>query len=445
MIERAAKDSDSLLERLTRLHPKKIDLVLDRIERLLAALGHPERSLPPVIHVAGTNGKGSVIAFLRAMLEAGGYGVHVYTSPHLVDFRERIVLAAPEGGVPIPEAELARLLDQCERANAGRPITFFEITTAAALLAFARHPADVVLLEVGLGGRYDATNVIPRAAACIITPVGLDHTDFLGETLDGIAYEKAGILKPDTPAVIGLQPEPALAAITRQAARLRAPLAVAGQDFHVYEEHGRLVYSDDEGLLDLPLPRLAGRHQLANAGLALAVLRRQRALPVPSAALAQGLTAARWPGRLERLEAAMFPAIAWPRGRGEIWLDGGHNPLAARAIADFLADLQDKVARPTYLLTAMMGTKDAAGFFAPFRTLVQEAVVMPVPGQAGGRAPTDLAVAARQAGLRVHQAGGLSAALAHIAETAPVAPRVMIAGSLYLAGHILALRGKEMR
>src|SRR4051812_35439295 len=253
--------SDAILKRLLDLHPKRIDLVLDRVERLLAILGHPERHIPPVVHVAGTNGKGSVCAFLRAMLEGSGYRVHVYTSPHLVHFHERIRVA----GKLISEEELSVSLEECETANADQPITFFEITTAAAFLAFSRHPADALILEVGLGGRLDATNVIPPPLAACITPIGLDHQDFLGDSLAAIAAEKAGIIKRGVHAILGPQDEQAKAVLIRRADQLGAPLYVYGEDYVAFEEHSRLVYQDTDGLLDLPLPKLFGRHQMGNA------------------------------------------------------------------------------------------------------------------------------------------------------------------------------------
>src|SRR5215813_15570591 len=252
---------DSIVARLLSLHPKRIDLSLDRMWRLLAALGHPERRLPPVIHVAGTNGKGSTVAFMRAILEAAGQRVHVYTFPHLVRFNERFRLGAAAGGALVTDEALAAALSECEAANGTEPITVFEIETAAAFVLFARHPADVLLLEVGLGGRLDATNVIERPLVTVITPVSLDHAEFLGDSVGEIAGEKAGILKAGVPAIVAAQPREALAAIERQAARVKAPIRIAGEDWTATEERGRLVYQDDAGLLDLPAPKLYGRHQ----------------------------------------------------------------------------------------------------------------------------------------------------------------------------------------
>src|ERR1700686_3534793 len=289
---------DAIIARLNALHPKRIDLSLDRVQRLLAATDHPERKLPPVIHVAGTNGKGSTIAFLRAILEAAGKRTHVYTSPHLVRFNERFRLGE---GALVSDVELGATLEECERANAGAPITVFEITTAVGLVLFARHPADVLLMEVGLGGRLDATNVIEHPLATIITPISIDHIDFLGDTIEKIAAEKAGILKRATPAIVAAQQRDALAAIERQAARLNVSLKIAGEDWTATEERGRLVYQDETGLLDLPAPKLYGRHQYENAGLAIAALRAVKQFKLAPAAIEVGMVRAEWPARLHRL------------------------------------------------------------------------------------------------------------------------------------------------
>src|SRR5229473_2521223 len=319
---------DSVVARLTALHPKLIDLSLDRMWRILAALGHPERSLPPVIHVGGTNGKGSTIAFMRAILEAAGRRVHVYTSPHLVRFNERFRLGGEGEGRLASDDELAAALLECERANAGAPITVFEITTAAGLLLFARHPADALLLEVGLGGRLDATNVVERPLAAVITPVSFDHAEHLGDSVGKIAAEKAGILKPGVPAIVAAQPREALAAIARQAARIKAPIRIAGEDWTATEERGRLVYQDDDGLLDLPAPKLYGRHQFENAGVAIAALRAVGALALPPAAFESGIAKADWPARMQRLAHGRLAALAPPGS--ELWLDGGRNADGGR-------------------------------------------------------------------------------------------------------------------
>ncbi|MGC1109525.1 MAG: Mur ligase family protein, partial [Methylovirgula sp.] len=303
-----------------------MDLSLGRVIRLLDALGAPQNHLPPVIHVAGTNGKGSSIAFMRAMLEAAGKSVHVYTSPHLVRFHERIRLGRKGGGRLVGDSELAAVLKLCENVNAGAPITFFEITTAAALKLFSEHPADVLLLEVGLGGRLDATNVVERPLATLITPVSIDHSEFLGSTIAEIAAEKAGILKPGVAAIMSAQPADALAVMERRAGAIGAPLRVAGRDFFAREEHGRLLFEDERGLLDLPLPRLVGRHQHQNAAAAIATLR--AAEPhIPTAAIELGIATARWPARLQRLQRGRVLAPA-PEG-AEIWLDGAHNEEGA--------------------------------------------------------------------------------------------------------------------
>ncbi|MCB1503187.1 MAG: bifunctional folylpolyglutamate synthase/dihydrofolate synthase [Bauldia sp.] len=432
--------SDAILERLLHLHPREIDLSLDRIESLMGDLGHPERRLPPVIHVAGTNGKGSTTAFMRAMLEADGRRVHVYTSPHLVRFHERIRLGAEGGGRFIDEDELADALLAVEKVNGGRPITQFEITTAAAFDVFARHPADVLLLEVGLGGRLDATNVVPSPLATVITAISIDHEKFLGDTLTGIATEKAGILKRGRPAIIAPQAEAALAVIEDIADLCHAPLFVANRDWVAHAERGRLVYQDEDGLLDLPSPRLVGRHQYTNAGTAIATLRRA-GLKVPTAAIEAGLAAVEWPARLQRLTTGALveraPAAA------ELWLDGGHNPGAGVVIAEAVADLEERAPRPLYLIAGMLNTKDPVGFFRPFAGLVRRMYAVPVPHSAAARDPVELATIAAEVGLPTAVASNVGEAIDAIAMEADgnEPPRILICGSLYLAGAVLAENG----
>ncbi|MBS7540536.1 bifunctional folylpolyglutamate synthase/dihydrofolate synthase [Ancylobacter lacus] len=427
--------SDLILERLLALHPKLIDLSLERMWRVLERLGHPERRLPPVIHVAGTNGKGSTVAFMRAVLEAAGLKVHVYTSPHLVRFNERIRLA----GRLVEEARLAGALAQAEQANDGAPITFFEITTAAAFQLFAEEPADILLLEVGLGGRLDATNVVERPLATVITPVSIDHVEFLGETVEAIAGEKAGILKAGAPAVIARQPREALRAIERRAARLGVPLHIAGEQFQAFEEGGRLVVADEMGLVDLPLPRLVGGHQIENAGLAVAALR-AAGLKLPAAAYEAGMRAAEWPARLQRLGPGPLVARA-PEGV-DVWLDGGHNAAGGQALAAALADIEDRAPRPLVMVVGMLGTKDAGGFLAPFAGLTRELVAVPVPGEHKGQPPEMVAAAARAQGITASVAPSVAAALEGLASfPAPPVPRVLICGSLYLAGAVLGENG----
>ncbi len=427
---------DAIVARLTALHPKRIDLSLDRIERLLAALDHPERKLPPVIHVAGTNGKGSTIAFMRAILEAAGKRVHVYSSPHLVRFNERYRLAASGEGQLVSDAELVATLEECERANAGAPITVFEITTAVGLLLFARHPADVLLLEVGLGGRLDATNVVEHPLATVITRIAIDHTDFLGDTLEKIANEKAGILKRGTPAIVAAQARDALAAIERQAARLNAPLKIAGEDWTATEERGRLVYQDEAGLLDLPAPKLYGRHQFENAGLAIAALRAIKPFKIAPAAYEAGMVKADWPARLQRLAAGRLVELI-PAG-SELWLDGGHNPDGGRAIAAALADLEERVSRPLVLIVGMLASKDCAGFLSNFTGLARRMIAVPVPGAEKGLSAEVVADAARAIGLPATSRDNLDEALdvARKLDLDPP-PRILITGSLYLAGEVL--------
>jgi dihydrofolate synthase / folylpolyglutamate synthase len=427
---------DSIVTRLTALHPKRIDLSLGRIERLLAALDHPERKLPPVIHVAGTNGKGSVIAFLRAMLEAAGKRVHVYTSPHLVRFNERYRLA----GRLVSDEELASAFTECETINANQPITVFEIATAAGFMLFARHPADVLLMEVGLGGRLDATNVIERPLATVITPISVDHAEFLGDTLTKIAAEKAGILKHGAPAFVAAQHRDALAVIEREAARVGASLKVAGEDWMATEERGRLVYQDENGLIDLPPPKLCGRHQFENAGLAIATLRTLPALKVAAAAFEAGVAKAMWPARLSRLGAGPLVALA-PRD-SEVWLDGGHNPDGGRVVAATLADLEERVSRPLVLIVGMMATKDCAGFLRNFTGLARRMIAVPVPGVEKGMSAEAVADAARSIGLPATSRDDLGEAMeaARKLDLEPP-PRILITGSLYLAGEVLRQNG----
>ena len=430
---------DATLARLTALHPKLIDLSLDRMWRILAQLDHPERKLPPVIHVAGTNGKGSTIAFMRAMLEAAGKNVHVYTSPHLVRFNERFRLGAPGGGKLVSDAQLDAALSECEEKNAGEPITVFEITTAAGLLLFSRNPADVLLLEVGLGGRLDATNVIARPLASVITPISLDHADYLGDTLPGIAAEKAGIIKRGVPVIVAPQQDEALTIIEQVAERVRAPLKLSGQDWNASEEHGRLVYQDDDGLLDLPAPRLYGRHQSVNAGVAIAALRIAGS-KLPPSAYETGLIKAEWPARMQRLRQGKLAALT--PADSELWLDGGHNPDGGRAVAAALADLEERVPRPLIVIAGMLATKDHANFFRHFSGLASRLYAIPIPHQEKSLSPAEIVKTAQEIGIAAEPAADIEDALARIATLSlNPAPRILIGGSLYLAGEILKANG----
>ena len=428
--------SEVILERLLALHPKKIDLALDRILRLLQALGNPQDKLPPVIHFAGTNGKGSACAFSRAMLEAQGLRVHMHTSPHLVRFHERIRLA----GELIGEEELSDLLEEVETVNDGAPITFFEITAAAMFLAFARHPADAVVLEVGLGGTYDATNVVKHPAMTVIQPVGLDHLEFLGSDLAGIAREKAGIIKKGSPLVVGPQEDVALDAILSRADRLGVSAFVFGQDFAARQEHGRMVYEDGDGLLDLPLPKLIGRHQIDNAGVAIAALRHARKDWGTDAAIERGLSTVEWSARLQRLHHG--PLIDAAPKDSEVWLDGGHNPHCAAAVSRAIADLEERGERPLYLICGMLRTKDADGFLSAFRGLARHVVTVAISGEAASLGAGALYDIARHAGLDAAPGEDLEDAMLQIAARAQMAagevsPRILICGSLYLAGQVL--------
>ena len=431
---------DSIVARLTALHPKRIDLSLDRMWRILAALGDPQRRLPPTIHVAGTNGKGSTIAFMRAILEAAGLRVHVYTSPHLVRFNERFRLGTEGEGRLASDAELADAFGECEHVNAGASITVFEVTTAAGFLLFARHPADVLLLEVGLGGRLDATNVVDRPLVTVITPVSFDHAEHLGDTVGKIAAEKAGICKPQVPAIVAAQPREALAAIEREAARAKAPIKIAGEDWSATEERGRLVYQDDAGLLDLPAPRLYGRHQFENAGVAIAALRAVAELKIPPGAFEVGIAKADWPARMQRLAQGRLAALCPPGS--ELWLDGGHNTEGGRAVANALADLEERVSRPLVLVIGMLSTKDSENFLKNFAGLARRVVAVPVPHQEKSFPADVIAEAARAVGIPAQSAGDLETALEAIGRFGlEPAPRILIAGSLYLAGAVLSANG----
>jgi dihydrofolate synthase / folylpolyglutamate synthase len=431
---------DELIERLSALHPKSIDLSLDRMHALLARLDHPERKLPPVIHVAGTNGKGSTIAYLRAILEAAGLRVHVFTSPFLVRLNECYRLGRSGGGVLVGDDELRAVLEQCEAANAGAPITIFEAETAAAFCLFAPHPADVVLLEVGLGGRLDSTNVIEAPLATVIAPISMDHTEFLGDTLTAIAGEKAAIIKRQVPVICAEQFPEAMDVVETQAARMRAPLHAAGQQWNVSVERGRLVYQDDRGLMDLAAPKLFGRHQFENAGLAIATLRAQSALKIDAASFERGVVNAEWPARMQRLASGRLIEQV-PKGR-EVWLDGGHNAEGGRVAAAALGDLEERVSRPLVLIVGMMANKDATGFLANFAGLTRHIIAVEIPGRDNAMPPDRLADAARALGMRVDFASGVEAALQALSRLAyEVSPRILITGSLYLAGHVLAING----
>lgn len=423
-----------ILQRLTTLHPKAIDLSLDRIRALLAKLGDPHLRLPPVFHVAGSKGKGSTTAFLRAMLEAAGYRVHAYTSPHLVRFNERIHLA----GRLIDDARLIELLEQCERVNDGAPITFFEITTAAAYLAFAEVPADIVLLETGLGGIADTTNVIPQPALTALTPIGIDHVAFLGDTIAKIAVNKAGILKHGVPCVVGPQPSEAIEVIEARADETKSPLFRHGRDWTVRETSDGIAWRDKTIELHLPRPALLGAHQVINAGVAIACARHLPGFTISPEAIAAGLRQVEWPARMQQLTKGPLPDLL-PPGT-ELWLDGAHNAMAGEALAEALKQLPPK---PTWLLAGMLNTKDAAGFLKPLAPGLQAARCIAIPGEANSLSAEELTQAAHSVGLTAEPSGSAAAAMRQIAqliradaESAPA--RVVISGSLYLAGRILA-------
>lgn len=415
--------SDRVLARLQRLHPKKIDLSLGRMERLLERLGHPEDKLPPVIHVAGTNGKGSTVAYLRAILEAANLRVHVYSSPHLVRFAERIRLA----GKIIDEDRLLDNLIACEKINGDTPITYFEITTAVALMAFTQNPADILLMEVGLGGRLDATNVVGKPLSTVITPVSIDHEQFLGTELAGIAHEKAGIAKSGVPLVLAPQTPAAKKAIMDHGREVGATVI---DDWSVHKTADGFTYQDSRGSLSLPHPNLHGTHQITNAGLAIACLRHQDKIAVTAGELAEGITSAHWPARLQDITDSAFGHML-PLGSA-LWLDGGHNPAAGQILADFFAAPDE---RPLHVICGMMANKDVAGFLTPLKGNIVKFYGVKVTGEDSHDADA-IAELARSIGLNAQSTPSVTEALRSIDVPEPV--RVLICGSLYLAGQILA-------
>jgi dihydrofolate synthase/folylpolyglutamate synthase len=428
----ARAPSDKVLARLLSLHPKLIDLSLDRVVRLLGQLGDPHKKLPPVIHVAGTNGKGSVVAYLRAMLEASGRRCHVYTSPHLVRFHERIRLA----GALISEPALVDALTECERVNAGQSITFFEITTCAALLAFSRAPADAVLLEVGMGGRLDTTNVIDRPALTCVTPVSMDHMDHLGDTLAKIAGEKAGIFKPGAPAVLAPQAAEAEVVLEARAHALNAPLYRAGHEWTAAATDAGMRYEGARWKLDLPKPALFGPHQIVNAGIAIACLEMLGGFPASPAQIRQGLVDVEWPARMQRLKRGKLVAKL-PRG-WELWLDGGHNAGCGEALAEIAKLWRD---RPLYLIYGMLNTKAPEGFLKPLSPYVTALRAVTIPGADASLSGEDAAKHARASGIDAGSAPGIAQALDDIVAAGKAPARVLICGSLYLAGAVLAENG----
>ncbi len=425
--------SDVVLDRLMSLHPKVIDLTLGRVERLLARLGHPEDAMPPVVHVSGTNGKGSVIAFMRAALEAAGKRVHVYTSPHLVWFHERIRLA----GELITDEALTELLEECERVNGGDPITFFEITTCAAFLAFARTPADILILETGLGGRLDATNLVDRPALTVITEISLDHQQFLGDTLQEIAFEKAGILKPGVPCVLARQAPEVEAVILRRAEELNVPVTREGADWHAAPLAGGFTIRKDGEEQYLPAPGLPGAHQIHNAAVAVQALAVVPGFDIAGPHVARGLQMVQWPARFQRLYAGPLVDIL-PEG-WELWLDGGHNAAAAHAIADEARDWsRSGDARPLHLIFGMLNSKQPAAFLAPLGEVAASVTTVEIPGEENTLGADDLARVAQESGHVAKAAPGVATALRDLVDGADSPARVLICGSLYLAGGVLA-------
>lgn len=435
-------EADLEIERLLALHPKGFDLSLDRITRLLERLGNPQDHMPPVIHIAGTNGKGSCAAFSRALLEAQGLLVHVHTSPHLVNWHERYRLAAPGGGKLVADDVLADAVRRVGEANRGEKITVFEILTAVTFVLFAEHPADACIIEVGLGGRFDATNVIKRSAVSVIMPVSMDHEAYLGDKVELIAAEKAGIIKRGCPVVVGAQEtEAAQQVLIDTAERLNCPLEVYGQDFVAFEENGRMIYQDQTGLMDLMPPRLPGRHQFANAAAAIAAVK-AAGFPVNERSADKAMASVTWPGRMQRLPQGALSELA-PKG-AEVWVDGGHNPGAGIVIAEALTEQEEKFPRPLFLISGMINTKDQTGYFKPFHGMARHVYTVPVTMSDAGVPNEELAVRATEAGLSAEPVSSVANALMLLRDTwdeNEPAPRILIGGSLYLVGEVLAANG----
>ncbi|KGD95610.1 MULTISPECIES: folylpolyglutamate synthase/dihydrofolate synthase family protein [Rhizobium/Agrobacterium group] len=443
MNEAAVSEAEKEIEHLMTLHPKGFDMSLDRITRLLEVLGNPHLKLPPVIHIAGTNGKGSATAFCRALLEAGGYSVHVDTSPHLVNWHERYRIGVKGGrGQLVSDADLADALRRVGKANAGQQITVFEILTAVSFLLFSEKPADAVILEVGMGGRFDSTNVVPNPAVSVIMPIALDHQAYLGDRVELIAAEKAGIMKRGRPVVVGYQEfEAARDVLVSTAERLGCPASVYGQDFTAHEEFGRLVYQDEFGLADLPLPKLPGRHQYANAAAAIRAVK-AAGFTVTDAIMEKAMTTVEWPARLQKLTEGDLLRHA-PEG-SEIWIDGGHNPSGGEVIAEAMVAFEERQPRPLYIIAGMINTKDPVGYFRAFTDIAEHVFTARIRGSDAALDPVVLAHSAYDAGLVAEPAGSIVEALQEITRRqvpGSPPPRILIGGSLYFAGNALADNG----
>jgi dihydrofolate synthase/folylpolyglutamate synthase len=443
MSDIAKSRAEQEIERLLGIYPRGFDLSLDRIHRLLDDLGRPQDRMPPVIHIAGTNGKGSATAFSRALIEASGLSAHVHTSPHLVRWHERYRIGVPGGkGRLVTDDELLDAVLRAEKANAGQTITVFELLTAVIFILFSEHPADVAIIEVGLGGMYDATNVFQNPAVSLIMPVALDHQAWLGNTIAEIAAAKAGIIKKNCPVVIGRQDEEEAAEVLVETAeRLNSPLQLYGQDYLAFEENGRLIYQDQDGLMDLPLPALPGRHQFANAAAAIRAVK-SAGFTLTEEIVATAMKSVSWPARLQRLKTGDLIPFA-PLG-SEIWLDGGHNPHGGRAVAEAMVAFEERDSRPLYLVTGMINTKDPKGYFEAFQGIARKVFTVPIRNSDAGLDPVALASDAAEAGLLAAPVASAAAALSEISADLGEGdrpPRILIGGSLYFAGNILEENG----
>jgi dihydrofolate synthase / folylpolyglutamate synthase len=435
------------IDKLMALHPKGFDLSLDRITRLLERLGNPQDRLPPVIHIAGTNGKGSATAYCRALLEAEGLAVHVHSKPHLVNWHERYRMARKGGpGEYVDDPTLADAIRRVAAANDGQAITVFEMLTAVMFVLFSEHPADIAVVEVGLGGRFDATNVIKKPAVSLIMPISLDHIAYLGDRVELIAAEKAGIMKRGQPVVIGFQAEDAARdVLVSTAERLGCPVSVFGQDYLAHEEHGRLVYQDEFGLSDLPLPRLLGRHQYANAAAAIMAVK-TAGVQLKESSIEKAMASVDWPARLQRLPPGLLSQYV--PDNAEVWIDGGHNPAAGEVISEAFAEFEERQPRPLFLISGMINTKDATGYFRAFTDIAETVFTVPVTDSDASLDPVALATDVEAAGLHARPCLSVIDALEQISSALKPGnegPRILIGGSLYLAGSVLRDNGTPPR
>lgn len=434
--------ADSQIQKLLQNHPKGFDLSLGRIRGLLENLGNPHLAIPPVFHIAGTNGKGSTAAFLRAIIEAGDKTTHVHTSPHLVDWVERYRLGKIGGGEFVSDQTLEKAIITASDANGGKQITVFEIMSAVAFILFSQYKADYSIIEVGLGGRFDATNVIDKPLISIITPIALDHQSYLGDTIEKIAFEKAGIIKANAPVIIGPQTDGAREVIEEVAKNQGCKTYIARQDFDGFEQRGRFVFQDEWGLLDLPIPNLKGAHQIDNATTAIAATRVEK-FALQNARYEKAMRKAYWPGRFEPLLKGKL-IETFPTGQRndfDIWIDGGHNPAAGAALIHELEELKQKDNLPIFMICGMLTTKDPAAFFNYFTKKIEQVLTVPIVDSEAGFAPEKLSQLCKKSGLVSTPQKSVEEALLKISDLHKGPARIIICGSLYLVGEVLKNNG----